>query len=77
MCGCSRMAFFVKEKRMYGRGSGAAVGAVTTASGIASIAILPNTGSLMQAIASIIAIVAGSLILGSFVATRIITKFYR
>lgn len=62
---------------MYGGlgGGEAVLGAATT---VAGIAVLPNTGgSLVLTVLTIATIAAGSLVTGSFVVTRVVTKLNR
>lgn len=64
---------------MYGQGGGEIASVATgTVSTVAGLAVLPNTGGNPMLIAlSIISLVAGALILGSFAFTRIASLLYR
>ncbi|HET9174561.1 MAG TPA: hypothetical protein VFN56_04780 [Candidatus Saccharimonadales bacterium] len=63
---------------MYGGKGGAIFGTATAVTGVAGVALLPDTGnSLLQTIISIAAITAGIIMVGSFVFTRIFAKLYR
>lgn len=64
---------------MYGRGSGEVSSVVSgAASTVAGAAVLPNTGgNALLMVLSIVTLVAGALILGSFAFTRVASLLYR
>lgn len=63
---------------MYGQGGGEAVALSGGVSTVAGITVLPNTGgSMALTILSITAMIAGGLIVGSFVLTRVLARLSR